>query len=180
MAHKSKNKTVVSKVESINEPAINEQADSVIKNEQPTSTETEIAPINHFSHIVLEGKAKKLSPKTTNHVFYEIALHYEDNQLYLRLSGSEGGGLHSKEWIKLEDIFTVLDEQSDKPFKSTVIKSVFKGGSANNAGFMAACLRGLLLINPTEKSVFLHALAPEYAQRRDELRSLVTAETTSK
>ncbi|MGS0826188.1 hypothetical protein ACVBIO_10280 [Shewanella sp. 0m-8] len=180
MAHKSKNKTVVSKVESINEPTLNEQADSVTDNELLAATKTEIAPLNHFTNIVLEGKAKKLSPKTTNHVFYEIALHDEDNQLYLRLSGNEGGGLHSKEWIKLEDIRAVLDEQSDKPFKSTVIKSVFKGGSANNAGFMAACLRGLLLINPTEKSVFLHVLAPEYVQRRDELRSLVAAETTTK
>ncbi|MEZ8709283.1 hypothetical protein AB6H46_23630, partial [Vibrio alginolyticus] len=60
------------------------------------------------------------------------------------------------------------------------LKSVFKGGSANNAGFMAATLRGLLLILPSEKSVFLHVLAPDYEQRRDELMSLVDGETEAK
>lgn len=137
------------------------------------------AEINHFANVILVGKSKKLSPKTVNHVLYEIALHDVDSELYIRLSDNEGGGLHSKEWIKLDDLFTVLDDQSDKPFKSTVLKSVFKGSSANNAGFLAACLRGLLLINPTDKSVFLHVLAPEYAQRRAELLSLVDDSDTS-
>ncbi|MBF4217680.1 hypothetical protein C5616_21155, partial [Vibrio anguillarum] len=66
-----------------------------------------------------------------------------------------------------------------KPFKSTVFKSVFKGSSANNAGFLAACCRGLGLIIPTEKSVSLHQLAPDYEQRREELLSLVDGETRS-
>ncbi|MBF4432761.1 hypothetical protein EA848_24930, partial [Vibrio anguillarum] len=80
-------------------------------------------PVDHFTNIVLDGKAKKLSPKTTNHVFYEVSEHDDLKALYIRLSGNEGGGLHSKEWIALEDIFAVLNEQTDKPFKSTVFKS---------------------------------------------------------
>ncbi|ETX22149.1 hypothetical protein [Vibrio parahaemolyticus] len=144
-------------------------------NEQVTVTDDK--PVDHFTNIVLDGKAKKLSPKTENHVFYEVSEHDDLKALYIRLSGNEGGGLHSKEWIALEDIFTVLNEQTDKPFKSTIFKSVFKGGSANNAGFLAACCRGLDLIIPTEKSVFLHVLAPDYEQRRDELLSLVGGET---
>ncbi|TKF21945.1 hypothetical protein FCV43_08940 [Vibrio genomosp. F6] len=147
-------------------------------NEQVTVTDDN--PVDHFTNIVLEGKAKKLSPKTQNHVFYELSVHDDLNALFLRLSGNEGGGLHSKEWVAFEDIVAVLNEQDDKPFKSTVLKSVFKGGSANNAGFMAAALRGLLLILPSEKSVFLHVLAPDYEQRRDELLSLVDGETEAK
>ena len=147
-------------------------------NEQVTATDDN--PVDHFTNIVLEGKAKKLSPKTQNHVFYELSVHDDLNALFLRLSGNEGGGLHSKEWVAFEDIVAVLNEQDDKPFKSTVFKSVFKGGSANNAGFMAAALRGLLLILPSEKSVFLHVLAPDYEQRRDELLSLVDGETEVK
>ncbi|CAK2879935.1 conserved hypothetical protein [Vibrio crassostreae] len=134
-------------------------------------------PVDHFTNIVLEGKAKKLSPKTQNHVFYELSVHDDLNALFLRLSGNEGGGLHSKEWVAFENIVAVLNEQDDKPFKSTVFKSVFKGGSANNAGFMAAALRGLLLILPSEKSVFLHVLSEDYKQRRDELLSFVEGET---
>ncbi|PMM62121.1 hypothetical protein [Vibrio lentus] len=147
-------------------------------NEQVTVTDD--SPVDHFTNIVLEGKAKKLSPKTQNHVFYELSVHDDLNALFLRLSGNEGGGLHSKEWVAFEDIVAVLNEQDDKPFKSTVLKSVFKGGSANNAGFMAAALRGLLLTLPSEKSVFLHVLAPDYEQRRDELMSLVGGETEAK
>ncbi|PMJ66513.1 hypothetical protein [Vibrio splendidus] len=137
-------------------------------------------PVDHFANIVLEGKAKKLSPKTENHVFYEIAIHDEEKELYIRMTGNQGGGLHSKEMISLKDITAVLDVQGDKPFKSSVVKCVFSGQSANNAGFMAACCRGLGLIIQSEKSVFLHVLAPDYEQRRDELLSLADGETEAK
>ncbi|HCE2907414.1 TPA: hypothetical protein NGV35_003937 [Vibrio parahaemolyticus] len=154
------------------------QPEIVEGNEQVTVLEE--LPVDHFTHIVREGKAKKLSPKTENHVFYQITLHDEENELHIRMSGNEGGGLHSKEWIPLKDITSVLDAQGDKPFKSSVMKCVFSGQSANNAGFMAACCRGLGLIIQSEKSVFLHVLAPDYEQRRDELLSLVDAETKAK
>ncbi|WP_218759887.1 hypothetical protein [Vibrio parahaemolyticus] len=143
-------------------------------------TVTDDQPVDHFTNIVREGKAKKLSPKTENHVFYEIAIHDEENELHIRMSGNEGGGLHSKEWIPLKDITAVLDVQGDKPFKSSVLKCVFSGQSANNAGFMCGVCRGLGLIIQSEKSVFLHVLATDYEQRRDELLSLVDAETKAK
>ncbi|ELB2847995.1 hypothetical protein P3580_20230 [Vibrio parahaemolyticus] len=154
------------------------QPEIVEGNEQVTVVEE--LPVNHFTNIVREGKAKKLSPKTENHVFYEIALNDAEAELHIRMSGNEGGGLHSKEWIPLKDITAVLDVQGDKPFKSSVMKCVFSGQSANNAGFMAACCRGLGLIIQSEKSVFLHVLASDYEQRRDELLSLVDAETKTK
>ncbi|MFG0388594.1 hypothetical protein [Vibrio sp. zbq_2] len=154
------------------------QPEIVEGNEQVTVTVDQ--PVDHFTNIVREGKAKKLSPKTENHVFYQIALHNKENELYIRMSGNQGGGLHSKEWIPLKDITAVLDVQGDKPFKSSVMKCVFSGQSANNAGFMAACCRGLGLVIQSEKSVFLHVLAPDYEQRRDELLSLVDAETKAK
>ena len=147
------------------------QPEIVEGNEQVTVSDDQ--PVDHFAHIVREGKAKKLSPKTENHVFYEIAIHDEENELYIRMTGNQGSGLHSKEKIPLKDITAVLDVQGDKPFKSSVMKCVFSGQSANNAGFMAACCRGLGLIIQSEKSVFLHVLAPDYEQRRDELLSLV-------
>ncbi|HBC3873824.1 hypothetical protein R7040_19695 [Vibrio sp. 1069] len=151
------------------------QPEIVEGNEQVTVTNDQ--PVDHFTNIVCEGKAKKLSPKTENHVFYEIALHDEENELYIRMTGNQGSGLHSKEMIPLKDITAVLDVQGDKPFKSSVLKCVFSGQSANNAGFMAACCRGLGLIIQSEKSVFLHVLAKDYVMRRDEILSLVGDET---
>ncbi|EKO3911193.1 hypothetical protein GTU35_004292 [Vibrio fluvialis] len=162
MARKTSNQ------EELNQPEI------VGENEQVAVTEE--LPVNYFTNIVREGKAKKLSPKTENHVFYEIAIHDGENELYIRMSGSQGAGLHSKEWIPLKDITAVLDVQGDKPFKSSVMKCVFSGQSANNAGFMCGVCRGLGLIIQSEKSVFLHVLAPDYEQRRDEILSLVDSE----
>ncbi|HCG9599747.1 hypothetical protein [Vibrio parahaemolyticus] len=154
------------------------QPEIVEGNEQVTVTDDQ--QVDHYTNIVREGKAKKLSPKTENHVLYEIAIHDEENELHIRMTGNQGSGLHSKEMIPLKDITAVLDVQGDKPFKSSVLKCVFSGQSANNAGFMAACCRGLGLIIQSEKSVFLHVLAPDYEQRRDELLSLVDAETKAK
>ncbi|EHH1221458.1 hypothetical protein J7I04_002343 [Vibrio parahaemolyticus] len=154
------------------------QPEIVEGNEQVAVTED--LPVDHFTYIVREGKAKKLSPKTENHVFYEIALHDEKTELYIRMSGNEGGGLHSKEWIPLKDITAVLDVQGDKPFKSSVMKCVFSGQSANNAGFMCGVCRGLGLIIQSEKSVFLHVLAPDYVTIREEILSLVDSETKAK
>lgn len=178
MARKSNNKqvTVKSDVEISNEE-VSIQPEIAEGNEQAEVTAD--VPVDHFTNIVLDGKALKLSPKTVNHVFYEIAIHDEEKELYIRMTGNQGGGLHSKEKILLKDITAVLDVQGDKPFKSSVLKCVFSGQSANNAGFMAACCRGLGLIIQSEKSVFLHVLAPDYEQRRDELLSLVDGETKS-
>ncbi|ANS86465.1 hypothetical protein VSVS12_02716 [Vibrio scophthalmi] len=75
------------------------QHEIVEVNEQVTVTDDK--PVDHFTNIVLDGKARKLSPKTTNHVFYEIVLHDEENELYIRMTGNEGGGLFSRENIRL-------------------------------------------------------------------------------
>lgn len=139
-------------------------------NESPTKPKHD-----HFSNIVLSGKGKKLSPKTDNHVFFDLAKHDEDGELYLRLSGNEGGGLHSKEWVLLQSIIKILDGQGGKPFKSTVLKSVFTGSSANNAGFLGGVLRSseISLITQSGKSVFLHVLAPDFEEKKAKLLELV-------
>jgi len=130
--------------------------------------------IDNFTNIVLKGDGLKLSPKTKNRVFYEISANTEDKKLYLRLISNEGGGLHSKEWLKVEDIINLLDKQGDRSFKSTVFKTVFKGLSANNAAFLAAALRAddIKIIIPSEKSVFLHALPSDYEARKARLLAL--------
>lgn len=160
-------------------PKNNDMNTDAVTEEKPVDNKHVDEPeVNHFANIVLQGKGKKLSPKTDNHVFFELAINDEDNALYLRLSGNEGGGLHSKEWLNLQSIIDLLDQQVDKPFKSTVVKSVFSGASANNAGFLCAVLRGIGLIIQSGNSVFLHELAKNYDERRAELLSLNTSEST--
>ncbi|MCG3864484.1 MULTISPECIES: hypothetical protein [unclassified Photobacterium] len=126
-----------------------------------------------YSLIVENGKALKLSPKTQNHVFYQIATQ-DDGSLHIRLNGNEGGGLHSKEWISVNAIIEVLDAMKDQPIKSTILKSVFKGGSTNNAAFLAAVLRSdeIGLLTQSEKSVFIHKLSADYEERKTTLLNL--------
>ncbi|WP_318519202.1 hypothetical protein [Photobacterium leiognathi] len=97
-----------------------------------------------YSLIVENGKALKLSPKTQNHVFYQIATQDDDGSLHIRLSGNEGGGLHSKEWV------------------------------AVNAAFLAAVLRSdeIGLLTQSEKSVFIHKLSADYEERKTTLLNL--------
>jgi hypothetical protein len=125
--------------------------------------------------LVLEhGKALTLSPKSEKHVFYQIATQDDDGSLHIRLSGNEGGGLHSKEWIPVNTITGLLDNMVNQSIKSTVLKPVFKGGSANNAAFLAAVLRsdGIGLLSQSDKSVFIHQLSVDYGERKEALIKL--------
>ncbi|WP_211683725.1 hypothetical protein [Moritella sp. 24] len=148
--------------------------DKAVEDKPANDKQTESEKHDHFSNIVLSGKGKKLSPKTTNHVFFDVAEHDEEGELYIRLSGNEGGGLHSKEWINLSKLFAILDEQVDKPFKSTVLKPTLKKSNANNAGFLAGVLRSpdIGLIVQSDTSVFLHVLADDYEEKKTKLLAL--------
>jgi len=150
--------------------------DAVTDENQVDNSRVDEPKVNHFANIVQQGQGRKLSPKTDNHVFFELAVNDEDNSLYLRISGNEGGGLHSKEWINFQTIIDLLDQQVNKPFKSTLIKPVFSGSSANNSAFLCSILREIGLIIQSGNSVFLHVLAENYDERRAELLSLNTAE----
>lgn len=140
----------------------------------PNSALETTDPTARFTLLIDNGKALKLSPKTQNHVFFQLGLKDEDNTLHIRMSGNEGGGLHSKEWVSVDDIITILDTQKGKALKSTLLKPVFTGGSANNCGFMAAVLRSsdIGFLMQSEKSVFVHRLTDDYDGRKQALFSL--------
>lgn len=137
----------------------------------PKSTPKAADPTDGYTLLIENGKALKLSPKTKNHVFFQLAQKQDDQKLYLRMSGNENGGLFSKEWINVDALFELLDENKDKTIKSTVLKSLFKGGSANNCGFLAAVLRckDIGLLTQSEKSVFVHRLSDGYDKNKEKL-----------
>lgn len=161
-------------VELTDKQVSNKSVDKVVEDKPVSNNKAEPVTHNHFCNIVLSGKGKKLSPKTTNHVFFDVAEHDEESELYIRLSGNEGGGLHSKEWINLTTLIAILDEQVDKSFKSTALKAAFKGASSNNAGFLAGVLRSddIGLICQSGTSVFLHVLTADYEVNKAKLLAL--------
>lgn len=131
--------------------------------------------VTETHQILIDDKAKKLSPKSSGFINFQLAKSLETDELELKLVSVEGGGLHSKEWVKLSEIYSVLDCQlPDKPFKSSIFKAAFKGASANNASFLAAVLRSsaIDLIGSTEKSIFLHQLNSELEKKKEALSKL--------
>ena len=148
-------------------------ANEVTTNEKPNNVEVIDKSLIGLTLIIENGSALKLSPKTENHIFYQIAVD-DDGKLFLRLSGNEGGGLHSKEWIAVSSITELLDSLENQVIKSNQFKSVFKGGSANNAAFLAAVLRAkdIGLLVKSDKSVFMHKLSDDYEANKDKLLNL--------
>lgn len=154
------------------------QTVTTTSNESSNKAATEIGS-NVETHVVLvEGKAAKLSTKKRGFVTFTLATCVDSGELELKLTGNDGGGLHSKEWLSVKAVVEVLNAQvTDKPFKSTVFKSVFKGASANNASFLAAVLRSkdINLIVSTEKSQYLHMIPNNYESVRDQLLAKASA-----
>ncbi|AZQ85648.1 hypothetical protein EKO29_17605 [Colwellia sp. Arc7-635] len=147
-------------------------------NESINQTATEAGSSVETHIVLIDSKAAKLSTKKRGFVTFILATCIDSGELELRLTGNNGGGLHSKEWLSVTTIFEVLSLQAlDKPFKSTVFKSVFKGASANNASFLAAVLRSkdINLIISTEKSQYLHMIPSNYESVRDQLLAKASA-----
>ncbi|MGY3808243.1 hypothetical protein ACWNG8_14180 [Aeromonas veronii] len=131
---------------------------------------------------LLNHIAEKLSTRSEGLIFYAIGRHEESGELFLKITGNQGGGLHSKEWIALSAIDDVLCSlPSDKPFKSSVMKRLFKGGSANNAGFLSAILRsdGLKLVQKADGNPMLHELVPDYLERLGSLTNELCTVTST-
>ncbi|MDY7893043.1 hypothetical protein UXH10_20770, partial [Aeromonas caviae] len=55
-------------------------------------------------HTLLNHTAEKLSARSEGLIFYAIGRHEESGELFLKITGNQGGGLHSKEWIALSAI----------------------------------------------------------------------------
>jgi len=137
---------------------------------------------NEFKTLLV-GLAPKLSSKSSGLIGYEVALNADDKYSYLRLTSNGSGGLFSKEWVKLDDLYVLLEAmEADKAFKSSVFKAVIKGGSANNVSFLSAVLRSeeIALILKSEKSQFLHVVNPLLINQRDRLSKLKPMRTSSK
>lgn len=128
-------------------------------------------PDQSYAMIIEHGEADKLSPKSPDKIHFQLAHDSKEKISYLRITGNGGGGLHSKEWIPLEGVINVLTGQAGHTFKSSVLKPCMVGKSSNNASFLAAILRSpeIKLIQPSEKSTFLHELAADFDKRSDEL-----------
>lgn len=139
-------------------------ATEVVSSDQAAETPEVIYPDAGYTFVIEKGVASKLSPKSAGAVFFQLAVKDEDKSLHLRISGNEGGGLHSKEWVSVTAIIELLKPLKEQHFKSNVFKSVMVGKSSNNVSFLSGILRStdIGLIQPSPEGTFLHQLPADF------------------
>lgn len=158
----------------------NKQAASQQTNTQPENKASD-KPALSAKVILISGVATLLSPGSTTTVGYEIGHEPEQAELLIRLTGSSGGGLCSKEWFGLAQVVDLLNEQQpDKTFTSGLFKVIwhFKG-SSNNAGFLAAVLRHLELTKAAPEVRFGHLITGKHIEWFDSLKAKLPEVSTT-
>jgi hypothetical protein len=139
--------------------------DQVTQEGKPPQDKRE-TPAPKPEHLLLieKGEAGKLSPKSSGKIYFELVRQHTDNLNYLRITGNDGGGLHSREWISIEKVINALKTQEGHPFKSSILKTCMVGKSANNVSFLAAILRStdIKLIKQSPTNTFSHLLVDDF------------------
>jgi hypothetical protein len=110
------------------------------------------SPKNPVS-ILKEATCPTSSGKST--LTYQVGVD-ESGEIHLKVSGNDGGGFFSTEWIAFTDIQTALTEwPDDKGVTSMTFRKTFRGKSANTPGFLIAvlCAEGILEPMPDKKRV---------------------------
>ena len=85
-----------------------------------------------------------LSGKST--LTYHIGCN-EKSRILFRIADNTGGGFFSKEWIALDTILNIFDQQPDnKPIVSLLLYPLFQGKSLNTPAFLLAVLKQEVLV----------------------------------
>jgi hypothetical protein len=83
--------------------------------------------------------------------------------LYLTVVANDRGGYWSREVVDFAAIERCLPADRRVPISAKVFIPSYKGRSANDPTFMAACLRAIGLLGPVENKPFLHAVISDWA-----------------
>jgi len=97
--------------------------------------------------ILKTASCKTISAKST--LTYQIGT--EDDELHVRITKNTGGGFFSDEWISMNDIQSVLDEQpAGTPVTSFLLQPLFRGKSVNTPAFLLSALVHEKLLRPMQ------------------------------
>lgn len=98
-------------------------------------------------HITKRGKCKNLSGKAT--LSFEAGVDHTGKCTSVRITANSGGGMFNTDWVSTDDIITLFKE-AKQPVTSHALVGLFKGKSANNAGFLMAVLKHLAMVKPSK------------------------------
>lgn len=107
--------------------------------------------------ILKRTTCRPILPSSPSKLTYEIGYSPAKKNFHIRLTGNTGGGHFSAEWIGIVDVLKRIgDVPEGQPFKAILFQSLYEGRSANNAGFLAACLRNEGILVTPGKAVYSH------------------------
>ena len=96
--------------------------------------------------ILKEATCPTSSGKST--LTYQVGKD-ESDAIFLKISGNDGGGFWSAEWVALADIQSAIKAwPEDQGITSMAFRKIFRGKSANTPGFLVAVLCDLGLLEP--------------------------------
>ncbi|MGZ8918668.1 MAG: hypothetical protein ACXW0T_10630 [Methylobacter sp.] len=123
------------------------------------------------------GKASKTGQRSHGQIHYRILTDSTHQQLYISITGNDGGGYYSKEIVPFDKVEQCLEGfNTHKPLSSKLFQPAFIGQSSNNAGFLAAILRAENLLAPVPSSIHQHAIKGDWQDWKKSLLALT--ETT--
>lgn len=113
--------------------------------------------------------AAKLSARSTGGITYVLlADSGDDPELHIAVTANEGGGLWSKEAVRLDIIEAVLDAYAGQPFPTKALSGAMIGRSSNNLPFCLAVLKDLGLVAPAAEKAHQHVKTGDWQAFRTE------------
>ena len=95
--------------------------------------------------IINRGDCPKLTTRGQGTLSYEFGV--KDDELFIRISANSQGGTFSFEWIQLQTVEGLLENNNEKNFSAILFRKAFVSRSANNHGYLAAILKAVKVID---------------------------------
>lgn len=106
------------------------------------STDNTDSPIQ----VLKQATCPTTSGKST--LTYQVGID-ESDSIHLKVSGNDGGGFWSPEWVSFQDIQAALQAwPAGQGVTSMTFRKIFRGKSANTPGFLIAVLCAEGIIEP--------------------------------
>src|SRR5262245_9822896 len=112
---------------------------------------------NSTIHVVRDGTCPSLSGRSN--LTYEVGTDAA-TEVHLRISKNSGTGYFNRDWVAWDAIRRILAKNLGLPITLHTLTPLFKGTSANNAGFLLAVLKHEGLGRMEDKPRYYECLGP--------------------
>jgi hypothetical protein len=120
---------------------------------------------NSTIHVVRDGTCPSLSGRSK--LTYEVGADAA-TEVHVRISKNSGTGYFNRDWVAWDAIRQILTKNLGLPITLNTLTPLFKGTSANNAGFMLAVLKHEGLVRRMEdKPRYYECLGPSAFREND-------------